>query len=100
MTRSEIFKLANALRWNEGLTQSEALTKAWKVAALKAALKAGKVEFSYTKKDGSHRPATGTTNSAFFQYERKTDRPTPRTLVTYFDVEANAFRSFHAKNIN
>jgi hypothetical protein len=97
--KNQVCALANVLRWKKGLTPSEAMAKAWKVIKLKSAMKEGKAQFSYTKKDGSTRAATGTTNSIYFQYERKTDRPAPAGLVTYFDLEKNAFRAFNAENI-
>ena len=96
--RSQILTLA----WNlhkAGLSFSDAQRKAWKVYNLKNRMKAGAVEFTYQKKDGSTRQATGTTSSTFFSYTRKTDRITPSHLVTYFDLDKNSFRSFKAANI-
>jgi hypothetical protein len=48
--RTKIFKLANFLHYQKGLTRSEALRKAWKVIRLKEAMKADQVEFTFTQK--------------------------------------------------
>lgn len=97
--RSKVFTLANTLHYQQGLTKSEALTKAWKVIKLKEAMKSDQVNFTYQKKDGTTRQATGTTSNQYFTYQRKTDRPQSLTLVTYYDLEKKNFRSFQASNI-
>lgn len=96
--RSQVLTLAWTLH-RAGLTFGEAQRKAWKVIRLKKALRAGVVEFTYTKADGTTRKATGTTSNRFFSYERKTDRPAPGHLVTYFDLEKGNFRNFKAANL-
>jgi hypothetical protein len=40
------------------------------------------------------RYAIGTLNDKLFIYEKKTDRQSPEHLVTYWDYEAQNFRSF------
>ena len=97
--RSKVFTLANTLYWSNGLTRSESFKKAWKVIRIKEAMKNDQVEFTYQKKDGTTRRAVGTTSSKFFSYTRKTDRPTPITVITYFDIEKQGFRAFKAENI-
>ena len=97
--KSKVSSLANALHWNKGLSKSEAFRKAWKVIKLKEAMQDDQVEFAYQKKDGSTRNAVGTTSNRFFTYTRRTDRPSPIAVITYFDIEKQAFRAFKAENI-
>jgi len=97
-TRSRVLTLDWTLR-KRGLSFSEAQKKAWKVIRLKAQLRGGVVSFTYTKKDGTTRKATGTTSNRFFSYQRKTNRATPSHLVTYFDLDKNNFRAFNAANL-
>ena len=74
------------------------------IIELKEALKRGKVDFKFTKKDGTIRSAQGTTNpeiiSEFItvedsdQRESKTHKEKPTDMVVYFDLEKKQFRSF------
>jgi hypothetical protein len=97
--RSKVASLANALHHQKGLSLSAAWKKAWKVVKLKKQLNAGLANFTYIKKDGTLRQATGTTNSEFFNYTRKTDRSYSALYVRYFDTEKNNFRQFAAERI-
>jgi len=99
LSKSKVFELANQLHWQQGLSKSEALTKAWKVIKLKRQMRTERVQFTYRKKDGSIRKAAGTTSTKFFSYDRKTERKPCPTLVTYFDLEKNGFRRFKASEI-
>lgn len=70
------------------------------------ALKAGPVEFSYTKKDGSVHRAVGTLNPELIGHgatEKKVEdgkkkRFVPPTIQVYFDFGAQGFRSFVKDN--
>ena len=97
--KSKVFSLANVLHWNKGLSKSEAFRKAWKVIKLKEAMQNNRVDFTYQKKDGSTRNAVGTTSNQFFNYTRRTERPSQIAVITYFDIEKQAFRAFKAENI-
>lgn len=67
-----------------------------KAELLRLLLKKGKVSFTFQKKDGSVRHAVGTTNAGFYTYERKGNgNPTPADMVVYWDLEKDAWRSFH-----
>lgn len=77
-------------------TWSEALIHAWKVIKLQWAMLVGVVKFSYHKVDGSVRQAVGTLD---IDYKRLSDRPVKYNLFTYFDTEANDFRSARVENL-
>ena len=101
-TRSQVATLANALHYQQGFTLSAAWTKAWKVIKLKAAMREGVAQFTFTKKDGSQRPATGTTSPALTGYTPKADAPRRNyspLYVRYYDIERAAFRQFAAARL-
>lgn len=71
------------------------------------ALKAGKVEFSYKKVDGSTREAVGTLKPELMEKAEATDKKiadgkkkhfVPPTVLIYWDLEAGGFRSFRKAN--
>lgn len=71
------------------------------------ALKAGKVEFSYKKVDGSTREAVGTLKPELMKKAEATDKKiadgkkkhfVPPTVLIYWDLEAAGFRSFRKAN--
>lgn len=71
------------------------------------ALKAGKVEFSYKKVDGSTREAVGTLKPELMKKAEATDKKiadgkkkhfVPPTILIYWDLEAEGFRSFRKAN--
>jgi hypothetical protein len=98
-TRSAVATLANALHYQQGFTLSAAWTKAWKVIKLKAAMREGTANFTYTKKDGTSRPAVGTTAPALTGYTQKPNAPKRNyspLYVRYFDTTADGFRQFAA----
>lgn len=100
-TRSKAMKLAHAIRkQNKFLTWGQCQAQAWKVIKLKAALKTGVVEFVYQKQNGELRAAKGTLSPELFSYKSKSSgKPSPLTIVKYFDCDKNAFRSFRAERI-
>lgn len=101
-TRSQVATLANALHYQQGFTLSAAWTKAWQVIKLKAAMRNGTATFTFTKKDGTSRPATGTTAPALTGYTPKADAPRRNyspLYVRYYDIERAAFRQFAAARL-
>jgi len=98
MNLSKIASLANLL--SKSLTKSEAWKKAWAVAKLKKAMKENEsVHFAFEKVDGSTRPAVGTLSATIVPATLGTGKAKPLHIVTYFDLERNAWRSFKAQNI-
>lgn len=66
---------------------------------LRARLAAGVVSFTFTKIDGTTRPASGTTVLALIPEAFRpigTGRRTPENLITYFDLDRMAWRSCKA----
>ena len=101
--RRAVAILANALRHQLGFAPSAAWKKAWKVVRLKAAMKTGAVAFTFTKKDGTARPATGTTAPEITGYTPTPDAPRRNyspLYVRYFDTDRGAFRQFAAARLH
>lgn len=99
--RSAVATLAQALR-KTGLDLSAAFRMAWKTIKMKLKLAAGVVAFTYIKKDGSERPATGTTDINAIPVDKRptgSGRTYSPLYVRYFDLEANAFRQFAAARL-
>lgn len=72
-----------------------------------AALRAGKVKFSYKKVDGSTREALGTLKPELMDGAHATEKKVndgkkkhhvPPTIIIYWDLEAKGFRSFRKDN--
>lgn len=100
LSRSSILALAWAIRKQSALPWGECQRKAWAAVRLRSALQAGPVTFTYTKEDGSTRPALGTLNPSFYQYENKgTGKQASPAVIRYFDLEAGGFRSFRAERL-
>lgn len=103
--KSELFRTAwQMLRGGLFTNFANALKCAWqKVKAaqnLISKMRAGVVEFSFTKIDGTERKAKGTLNSSLFSYQHKTtDSKKNASIVVYYDMEANGFRSFKLNNL-
>ena len=99
--RSKVLTLAHQLCKTANLDFSVAQKKAWAVVRLKAAMQESEaVKFSYVKKStGELRPALGTTKSGIAPMTNGTGKEKPATIVTYFDLDANGWRSFDAANI-
>lgn len=101
--RSKVAILANALHYQKGLDLSAAWKKAWQVIKLKAAMQQQAVAFSFTKADGTTRPATGTTAAAITGYTPKADAPRRNyspLYIRYYDLERAAFRQFAAEHLH
>ena len=64
------------------------------LSMLRQALRKGRVHFCYWKKDGSLRPAYGTTNSDIIpaaDHPKGLRKPNPK-VVTYYDLDKQAWR--------
>jgi hypothetical protein len=97
-TRSKVMILAWAIT-KTGISFGAAQGKAWEVIRLKESMKKGVVSFTYQKKDGTIRQATGTTSGEHFTYQRKTNRKGNPATITYYDLEKQSFRAFKAANL-
>jgi hypothetical protein len=95
--RSQVLKLTHAIIRNHGWNFSDAQKQAWKIFRLKAEMRTGHVPFTYMKKDGTIRQATGTLD-VVYKAKRKPSSGRTSAAVKYFDLEKNAWRSFQAIN--
>ena len=81
-------------------TKSEAMCLAWANVKLANALKGGIVEFDYFKIDGSVRHAIGTLAAGIVPPTQRTaNNATNFNVLTYFDVEKNAWRCCKRVNL-
>jgi len=98
MTNSNLFFRAWAIaKQNPQFTFRKALISSWKAEKLTREMSGGNVvEFVYIKKDGSVRIAKGTIPELKFGLEGKIKTVGQNSVVKYFDIEADGWRSFKA----
>ncbi len=95
--RSKVFKRAHEIMKSTGKNFAVCLSKAWAVYRLAKKLTKGAVKFSFEKKDGSLKTAIGTLKS-IERHIKGTGAENNKTLA-YWDIQANAFRSFIITNL-
>ncbi len=98
---SEIMSNAWAM-FKNGLFGSfgKALKAAWMRFKLVQNLKNGIARFSFQKANGETRDAIGTLRNGNFHYEAKSTGTTGKpSLLKYFDIEANAWRSCRVERL-
>lgn len=76
-------------------TFGEALKAAWAKIKLESALNNGSQSFTFLKKNGEIRTAIGESLSEKNYTIKHTGRKKPASIVTYFDLDKNAVRSFN-----
>ncbi len=83
-------------------TWKDALIYAWYFERFRKTLRTGIIHFTYYKKDGSYREATGTTFPWLIPAENQPKtkdqatndkRPTPADII-YYDIDAKGWRMF------
>nr|WP_302437567.1 SH3 beta-barrel fold-containing protein [Bacteroides intestinalis] len=95
----ELMKQAWMLVKVYGFSMAEAMKQAWQVLKLKAALKNGVVKFYYQKLNGEVRTAWDTLKEGLIPETKGTERKKNESLITYFDNEKQAYRSFKVANL-
>lgn len=78
---------------------AEAMKQSWKVLKLKEALKKGVVKFYYQKLNGEIRTAWGTLKESLIPKTKGAERKKNESLITYYDNEKQAYRSFKVANL-
>ncbi|MFR9620131.1 MAG: SH3 beta-barrel fold-containing protein [Rikenellaceae bacterium] len=96
--RTEVFKRAHSLAQSTGEAFAACLAKAWNIYRLARKMAAEVAKFAYTKVDGSLRIARGTLRNVAHLIKDGGREANPSTL-RYYDVEAEAFRSFRVENL-
>lgn len=96
--KSEIFKNAWQLVRAFGYSLSQALKCAWANAKFLAIATERLCEFIYMKVDGTTRRAIGTLTK---KYENTSGmhRPQNDSVQCYYDIDAEAWRSFRKRNL-
>lgn len=95
----ELMKQAWMLVKVYGFSMADAMKQAWQVLKLKAALKKGVVKFYYQKLNGEVRTAWGTLKEGLIPETKGTERKKNDSLITYYDNEKQAYRSFKVANL-
>ncbi len=95
---SNVMRQAWMLVKKYGFTMAEAMKQSWAISKLRNAMKKGIVKFLYIKLDGTTRTAWGTLSENLMGETKGTGRKPNETLVTYWDTEKEAFRSFKVAN--
>ena len=95
----ELMKQAWMLVKVYGFSMADAMKQAWQVLKLKAALKKGVVKFFYQKLNGEIRCTWGTVKEDLIPETKGTERKKNDSLITYYDNEKAAFRSFKIANL-
>ena len=98
MNKSELFKRAWAIARETGKSFRISLIKAWECYRLKKAMLSRKVKFAFEKVDGTLRYAMGTMQEKFLGDVKGLREPNPK-VVTYYDLDAMAFRCFKSSNL-
>lgn len=96
--RSQVFKRAHVIARNTGKAFAICLVKAWQIFRLKKRMAQEKVKFAYEKVDGTLRYAMGTLQANFLGDVKGLREPNPKVL-TYYDLDAMAFRCFKVENL-
>lgn len=101
MRQSNVFFRAWAIRkQNSKLSFAKSLKLAWNVEQLKMKMEGGnEVEFVYVKLDGSIRIAKGTLPEVSKDFlSQKNNSVAQNSVVKYYDIEKEGWRSFKATN--
>jgi hypothetical protein len=94
--KRRVMSIAWAIR-NQFTTFAEALKHAWQTIKLQWALCLGVAVFKYKKVDGSIREARGTVETV--PATKGTKRPVNFGVLTYFDMDAQYWRSAKIENL-
>lgn len=98
MNKSKLFHIAHSIK-HQFNSFADALRKAWVIIKLRARMKKQIVSFKFKKVDGSIREAKGTLMANMLPEIKGTSNKVNHSVMAYFDVEANAFRSFKITNL-
>jgi len=101
MRNSNLFLRAWSIKkQNQNYTFRKALKVSWRAEKLHRSMIGGNVvEFVFIKKDGSIRIATGTLPTESFSTSERIKTLAQNSVVNYFDVDSNGWRSFKADRL-
>lgn len=95
--RTKVFKRAYELVKSTGKAFAVCLSKAWGIYRLSKRMMAEVVKFSYEKVNGTLRTAKGTLKDV--SHLIKGTGTASSSTFRYFDIDAQAFRSFKIENL-
>lgn len=97
---STMMSRAWAMHRNTSAPIQKTLTDAWGLQRLQDALRNGRIELVYRKKDGSIRHALATLNCGTASQQQSSFNRTPSPkVVTYWDLEVCDWRCFKCENL-
>lgn len=116
INRSELFKLMNQLRKNDGMTQKEAYAKAVEMLEQKnnaenhdvlsqqliAQMMTKRVKFTFINKHGKTITTTGTLVKNYIPTGRKVEgsrKPKSENHVVYYDARHGVYRQFEKSKV-
>ncbi|MCD7931801.1 MAG: SH3 beta-barrel fold-containing protein [Tannerellaceae bacterium] len=94
--RSKVFRIAREMQRATGKRFEVCLARSWQLYRLLKQMRQGEVLFAYEKADGSLRRAKGTLKD-IEGLIKGTGRESYKS-IRYFDLDAQAFRSFKVEN--
>ncbi|MPR36654.1 SH3 beta-barrel fold-containing protein [Salmonirosea aquatica] len=98
--QAQAMQMAHAIK-SRYLNFGLALSAAWKAVKLRRLMQAGQAAFAFTKKDGSIRHAVGTRSAGLIPAAFAPKSPSqPTTLINFFDVEIQQWRSCQPWQLN
>lgn len=98
MNKSKLFHIAHSIK-HQFNSFADALRKAWVIIKLRARMKKQIVSFKFKKVDGSIREAKGTLRADLLPEIKVTSNKKNHSVMAYFDVDAQVFRSFKVENL-
>lgn len=101
INKSDLFRLAHVFhKLNFAPSLGPCLQMAWAKFKLIRDLKSGIAYFSFIKANGERREAIGTLREGNFNYSPKgADRRENPNLISYWDIEKQAFRSCDVRRL-
>jgi hypothetical protein len=98
--QAQAMQMAHAMK-TRFTSFGQALSAAWKAVKLRRVLAAGRAAFAFTKKDGTTRHAVGTRSVELIpsDFAPKSEGK-PTTLINFFDVEIQQWRSCQPWQLN
>ena len=97
---SQIMNRAWSMHRTTSVSMKKALKDAWELWRLQRAMRLGRIELVYRKKDGSIRRALATlVQNSGMQTVASSHHNTSPKVFTYFDIEVNDWRCFKCENL-
>lgn len=98
LQKTRLMRQAATIRLMNGVSRSQSVMMAHQIQRLIYLMHQGKVDFSYTKQDGTVRRATGTLTGYEHDFHQPYSPRPENTFIVYYDIEVQGWRTFHVEN--